>query len=189
MPIEVPDFKVSLREGPIEVRDYPALVAAEVTVHGNRTDAAAAGFRLLAGYIFGGNTSRQSIDIATLVSQGRGAGEKISMTAPVSQKAISDAWTISFVMPSAYTLDTLPLPIDQRVHLTKVPPSQVAVVRFSGLAREPDIQRKSRELKNFIVTRRLLPVGTASVARHNPPWTPGFMRRHEIMIPLRVSSA
>ena len=55
MAIEEPKYAVSLREGACEVRDYQAAIAAEVSVTGDQKSAARKGFRLLAGYIFGGN--------------------------------------------------------------------------------------------------------------------------------------
>ncbi|MGA9601454.1 MAG: heme-binding protein, partial [Methylocystis sp.] len=77
--------------GDCEVRDYQAAVAAEVTVVGDQHAAARKGFRLLAGYIFGGNTRRQSIPITAPVAQER-ANEKIAMTAPVTQTEANGAW-------------------------------------------------------------------------------------------------
>ena len=61
MATEEPEFKLVLQDGAFEVRDYPALIVAEVSVAGERSEAVSAGFRLLAAYIFGGNTRRQSI--------------------------------------------------------------------------------------------------------------------------------
>jgi hypothetical protein len=67
---EIPAYRVAQRDGDIEIREYPALVAAEVSVGGERDTAVREGFRLLAGYIFGGNDG----------------GRRIAMTAPVMQQ-------------------------------------------------------------------------------------------------------
>lgn len=189
MATEEPAFKVSLQTGAMEVREYPALITAEVLVGGDRNQAVTAGFRLLAGYIFGGNTRRQSIAMTAPVMQSPAVGESIAMTAPVLQTGANGAWSVRFMMPSRYTLDTLPTPNDQRVHLITLPAARVAVVRFSGLAHERDIQQKTAELEAFITVQHLVATGPASLARYNPPWTLWFMRRNEIMIPIQDGAA
>ena len=195
MATEEPAHTVSLQDGSFEVREYPALVAAEVSVSGNRDEAASAGFRLLAGYIFGGNTRRQSIAMTAPVvqsqqaSQTEGRGESIAMTAPVIQTENAGAWTVRFIMPSSYRIDTLPTPNDARVKLIALPPSRYAVIKFSGLAKADDIEKQTAELQRFIVKHKLSPIGPASLARYNPPWTLWFMRRNEIMLPLETAAA
>jgi len=189
MATEEPVFKLVLQTEAFEVREYPALIAAEVSVDGDRSEAVNAGFRLLAGYIFGGNTRSQSIAMTAPVIQAPPAGEKIAMTAPVTQTGNADAWVIRFIMPSSYTLDTLPTPNDPKVQLKTLPPSRLAVVRFSGLAHEADIAQKTAELIDFIAANHLRAAGPPSLARYNPPWTLWFLRRNEVMIPLQVETA
>lgn len=184
MAVEEPKFALVKKEGPIELRDYPAVIAAEVTVGGTRSEASNAGFRLLAGYIFGGNKSRQSIKMTAPVVQSASSGEKIEMTAPVVVDGVDGQWKVRFIMPAGYTLDTLPEPNDPKVRLFPVAPVRMAVIRFSGLARDADVETNTAILKEFIHKTRLEPQGNASLARYNPPWTPWFMRRNEIMIPV-----
>ncbi len=188
MAIEEPAYTATLQQGDLEVRDYPARIAAEVTVTGERSEAVSAGFRLLAAYIFGGNTRNQSIAMTAPVVQAPVAGEKIAMTAPVTQTGQGSAWIIRFGMPSNYTLDTLPAPKDPKVRLIALPATRFAVIRFSGLAREPDIESKTAELNAYIVARGLHPAGPPSLARYNPPWTLWFLRRNEVMIPLQIGT-
>jgi len=185
MATEEPTFNVTLKSGTMEVREYPPLIAAEVVVAGDRRQAVNAGFRLLAGYVFGGNTRRESIAMTAPVVQSAAAGESIAMTAPVVQTGANGSWTVRFLMPRGYTLESLPIPKDHRVHLIPLPASRVAVVRFSGLAHEPDIQQKTSDLRAFIVTQQLVSIGQPSLARYNPPWTLWFLRRNEILIPVR----
>lgn len=182
MATEEPKYTVSLKEGDFEVRDYPAMVAAEVTVTGDRQEASSEGFKLLAGYIFGGNTRKQSIAMTAPVVQAPGESEKIAMTAPVLQTGQAGQWTVRFLMPSEYTLETLPKPNDERVKLLPVPPARQAVLQFSGLAREDDIVAQTALLNKFVAVNKLQPLGTPTLARYNPPWTPWFMRRNEIMV-------
>lgn len=183
MAIEEPAFKSVLREGAFEVRDYAAVVVAEVTVSGDQKEAANKGFRLLAGYIFGGNKRRQSIAMTAPVAQAP-ASEKIAMTAPVTQIQNAGEWVVRFTMPSAYSMDTLPEPNDPKVQLRVLPPARYAVLRFSGLARKDDVAAKTTELEQLSASHQLRAIGPVSLSQYNPPWTPWFMRRNEVMIPV-----
>ncbi len=187
MATEEPTFTSSLKEGDFEVRSYPALVAAQVSVTGTRDEASNAGFKLLAGYIFGGNTRKQSIAMTAPVVQAQAGNETIAMTAPVIQSGVagqSGAWTVRFIMPSAYTMDTLPTPKDPKVQLLPLPPARFAAVMFSGLAREADVALRTAELTAYMTQHALQPTGPPALARYNPPWTPWFMRRNEVLIPI-----
>ena len=182
MAVEEPAFKQVSREGAFELRDYPAVVVAQVTVTGDQKEAANQGFRLLAGYIFGGNKRRQTIAMTAPVAQ-QAASEKIAMTAPVAQMQTSTgAWVVRFTMPSAYTLQTLPVPDDARVELRNIEPARFAVLRFSGLAQPADVEAKSNELLAQVKSHRLRALGPVSLAQYNPPWTLWFMRRNEVMV-------
>ena len=183
MAVEEAAFKTVIKDGNFEIRDYPALVVAEVTVSGEQKEAANKGFRLLAGYIFGSNTRRQSIAMTAPVAQEQ-ASEKIAMTAPVTQTNNAGVWTVRFTMPRSYTLQTLPAPNDPKVHLRELPPARFAALRFSGLARPSDVQAKSAELLAAIKARHLRPLGEVSLAQYNPPWTLWLLRRNEVMVPV-----
>ncbi len=188
MAIEEPAYSVALRNGAFEIRDYPALIAAEVTVAGTRNEASNAGFRLLAGYIFGGNSRRQSIAMTAPVVRERKAGETIAMTAPVTQSGSDGAWVVRFFMPAAFTMESLPAPNDKRVSLVPVPAERHAVVRFPGLARAAEVEDRTADLTAFLERHGLHGIGRPSLARYNPPWTPWFMRRNEVWIAVeRVS--
>ena len=181
MAVEEPAFATVVKDGAFEVRDYPALVVAEVTVSGDQKEAANKGFRLLAGYIFGGNKRRDSIAMTAPVAQ-QPISEKIAMTAPVTQIQSAGMWTVRFTMPSSYTMDTLPEPNAPNVHLRSLPPARFAVLRFSGLARQGDVEAKSEELIAAVAAHHLRASGPVSLAQYNPPWTLWFMRRNEVMI-------
>jgi hypothetical protein len=184
MATEEPKFTLKSAQGEFEVRDYPALVAAEVTVGGDRKDAAGRGFRLLAGYIFGGNTRKQSIAMTAPVTQAAAKSEKIAMTAPVLQTGSNGSWVIRFIMPRGSTLATLPQPNNPGVRLVTVPPSRMAVVKFSGLARQDDVDARTAALSRFVKAQQLQAIGAPSLAQYDPPWTLWFLRRNEVMIPV-----
>lgn len=185
MAVEEPAFKSVLQDGAFEIRDYPELVVAEVTVTGEQKEAATKGFRLLAGYIFGGNKSRQSIAMTAPVAQAP-SNEKIAMTAPVTQIQHAGTWTVRFTMPSVYTLETLPTPNDPQIQLLRLPAARFAVFRFSGLAKKDDVDAKSAELVAAAKAHHLHASGPVSLAQYNPPWTPWFLRRNEVMIPVET---
>jgi len=189
MATEEPTFHLSLQDGAFEVRDYPSLIVAEVNIQGDRNEAATAGFKLLAGYIFGANQRREKVAMTASVVQSQTQGETIAMTAPVIQTPApphdsAPTWTIRFVMPHRYALNDLPVPNDPRVVLKLVPPERFAVHRFSGLAHEADVAEKTAELMAFATKRQLRAAGLPSLARYNPPWTPWFMRRNEVLLPI-----
>ncbi len=183
MAVEEPAFKSVLKDGDFEVRDYPPLLVAEVTVSGEQKEAGNKGFRLLAGYIFGGNKRRQSIAMTAPVAQ-QPTSEKIAMTAPVTQMQNAGRWRVRFTMPSGYTLNTLPEPNDPKIHLRQLPPERFAVLRFSGLARPDAVDAKSAELIAATKSHDLRAIGSVMLAQYNPPWTLWFMRRNEVWIPV-----
>ncbi len=187
MATEEPPFTVELKQGEFEVRDYPPLIVAEVSVTGDRRDAAGTGFRLLAAYIFGDNTGRQKIAMTAPVIQSA-AGQTIAMTAPVLQTGGKGVWAIRFIMPRNSTLETLPLPNNPRVKLHTLGAARVAVVRFSGLARENDVAERTLALSRFVAAQRLRAAGPPSLAQYDPPWTLWFMRRNEMMIPVALAA-
>ena len=181
MAVEEAAFKSVLHDGNFEIRDYPALVAAEVTVSGGQKEAASKGFHLLAGYIFGANKQRESIAMTAPVAQAP-ISESTSITAPVTEIANAKTWIVRFTMPSTYTLETLPEPTDPKVQLRRLPAERVAVIRFSGLAGESAVDAKTTELVATTKAHHLRVIGPVSLAQYNPPWTPWFMRRNEVMI-------
>lgn len=184
---EEPKHVVILEEGEFQIRDYPALIAAEVSVSGSRDEASSAGFKLLAGYIFGENSRQLEIAMTAPVMQEREEGETIAMTAPVTQSGGPDGWIVRFIMPDSYTMETLPRPKDDRVRLVRVPPQRFAVVRFSGLARPDEVELKAGDLEVFMARQDIEVGGDASLARYDPPWTPWFLRRNEVWIAVAPS--
>jgi hypothetical protein len=162
-------IQTTLTDGAFEIRDYPSLVVAEVTVPGGQKEAANAGFRLLADYIFGGNSGKASIAMTAPVEQ-EPAGEKIAMTAPVTQTESAGAWVVRS-MPSAYTLDTCPRRTTEGAP-SRTPPARFAVVRFSGVA-QPGLVAEDRRSRGVDDNGRLRAARSGD-RQYNPPWTPGF---------------
>jgi len=184
MAVEEPAFKSITRDGDIEIRDYPALLAAEAQVEGKRETAINEGFRLIADYIFGNNRQKAKVAMTAPVTQSASGGQKIAMTAPVTQSGNGETWTVRFIMPSRYTMATLPEPNNPKVKLVAIAPQRFAVIRFSGLAGETDIATKTQALTAWIKAKQLTVQGEATLARYDPPWTLWFLRRNELMIPI-----
>lgn len=176
---EEPEFTLVSKDDAFEVRDYAPMIAAEVSVDGERDSAASAGFRILAGYIFGGNAGSAKIDMTAPVTQSK--GDTIAMTAPVTQTGGTGVWTIRFMMPKGYTLEALPKPNDARIRFVEIPGRRVAVLRFSGLWSDGNLMSHREELAALLKAKHLKPQGEPSFAFYDPPWQPFFWRRNEIM--------
>ncbi len=178
--VEEPPYQVIARDGDFEIRDYPALTLAETGVDADRSTAGNQGFRKLAGYIFGGNATKQSIEMtAPVIEAPRGA---------MGDQALggSKGWTIRFVMPRGLSLAILPKPDAEGIILREEPPTRYAILRFSGLAGDDAVAVKTAELERLLKVRNLAAAGPPLVAQYNPPWTLPFLRRNEIMIAIRM---
>jgi hypothetical protein len=184
--VELPEYKRITEDGDFEVRDYPPLVVAEVIREGGRQQGLSEGFGPLARYIFAKERGGERIAMTAPVQQQAVApDEKIAMTAPVTQTSAGDgAWAVQFIMPSAYRIEDLPAPADDGVRLREVPARRVAAVRFSGRTDDQLIAEQEKRLRSWMLRRQLEPAGAAVYAYYNDPFTPGFLRRNEVMIPI-----
>ncbi len=187
--LELPKYTAILADGRHEVRRIAPLVAAETVVEGEYDAAARASFRILAGYIFGGNRTKQKIAMtAPVASTADDASETIAMTAPVLSERTTAAgsktprWKTSFLMPSVYTLDTLPEPNDPRVRFVARPARCVAVSMFDGFTTDAAVSERSDALRAWLDARSLQSGGPATIARYNDPFTLPWNRRNEVWI-------
>jgi hypothetical protein len=182
MAIEEPRFELLTQDGAFELREYAAYLVAETRVEASFGDAGNVAFRRLFRYISGNNLSRQTISMTAPVTQSQ--GEKISMTAPVSQTAAGTGFLVAFTLPSKFTLETAPKPVDPTIEIRRVPARLMACWRYSGRWTESNYSDAERQLRDAIKARGLVPHGEAVLARYNPPFTPWFMRRNEVLIPV-----
>lgn len=180
---EEPDFTVLIQDGAYEVREYAPMIVAEVEVTGNMRRAGNSGFRPLADYIFGNNTTRSEIEMTAPVT--RKASTKIEMTAPVTRvENPNDSWTVSFVMPAEWTMETLPRPNNPDVTLREVPGEMIATIKFSGAGSESTHKKKQIQLEGWIAEQGYEAIGAPRYAGYDAPWVPGPFRRNEVMIPV-----
>jgi effector-binding domain-containing protein len=183
MAIEEAGYNVVKKEGKFEIRDYAPHILAETVVDGDIEQAGSKAFNRLFRYISGDNRSREKVAMTAPVSQ-EPRGEKIEMTAPVGQRGAGEQWAVSFMMPASYTLETLPEPDDPKISLRQVPAHRMAAVRYSGFWSEKKYLRYKKKLEAWVQEEGLTIVGDPVWARYNSPFTPWFLRRNEILIPV-----
>ena len=181
--VEKPDYKVVQSEQNIEIRQYKPMIIAEVEIDGKREDAIRDGFRLLADYIFGNNMVEKVISMTAPVQQKE--NKKIAMTAPVQQQLTGKLWKISFVMPSKYRMDSLPVPNNNRVRLKEILAKKFVVIEFSGLNSTENVKEHENQLMNYIQVNQIKIIDSPKYAFYNAPWTLPFLRRNEVMIEIK----
>lgn len=181
--IEKVNYSVLDKDGAFEIRQYDPYIVAETVVDSNFKEAGNMAFRRLYNYITGENRTQESIAMTAPVNQ-QTTSEKIAMTAPVNQQAVEGKYAVSFVMPSKFTMQTLPQPLDPAVVIKQVPGYKAAVIRYSGTWSVKRYNAKKQALEAFISERNLTAAGEPTWARYDPPFQLWFLRRNEVTIPI-----
>jgi hypothetical protein len=177
-------YSVVLKEANLELRQYEPQIVAETIVEGDFDEVGNMAFRRLFGYISGKNRKNEKIPMTAPVAQEK-EGEKIPMTAPVNQEQRGDRWSITFLMPSHYSMESVPVPVDERVLLRAVPERLMAAITYSGTWRLERYEGHKAKLLEWMRQKRLEQVGEPVYARYNPPFTLWFLRRNEVLIPVK----
>ncbi|NBU25140.1 MAG: heme-binding protein [Gammaproteobacteria bacterium] len=190
MAIEQPAYTVVRQDGPFELRRYAPYLLAETEVESGFMQAGNVAFGRLFRYISGDNTARAEIAMTAPVEQAP-RGEKIAMTAPVEQAREGGVYRVAFVVPRKYTRETVPQPTDPRVRIREVPARSIAAWRYSGRWTEENFREHERGLRAKLAALGLKPEpgDNAIIARYDAPFMPWFMRRNEVLIPVRETSA
>jgi hypothetical protein len=183
MAVEEAKYIVLHEEDEFELREYESHILAETAVDGEFEDAGSEAFPRLFKYISGNNKQQQKVAMTSPVAQ-EPFNQKIEMTSPVGQQKQNGRWTVSFMMPASFTLEKTPEPNDVNVSIREVPIRLIAAVRYSGFWSEKSYRRNLLKLQNWMTNNRLTPVGKATWARYNSPFTPWFFRRNEILVPV-----
>ncbi len=170
--LEEPEYTIVETFEEWELRRYEPYLVAETVVDGDLRQSGNGAFRILAGYIFGDNEPEQ----------------KMAMTAPVLSEADEEGYRYQFVMEQAYTMDTLPAPNNALVELKAIPERLVAALRFSGTWKEEKIADLTTNFLEELDRAGYRASADPLFARYNPPFTPWFMRRNEILIEVEPRS-
>ena len=173
--LETPAYIVKLADSNFQIRSYDSFITTRVAISGKQNEVLRKGFRPLVRFI--GAKERSS--------------EKISMTVPVMQEktSLEGNWLVSFSMPSKYSLDNLPKPLNDSLKQQLVPKKLMAVITFNGHATEALLEKKEIELRKWIKDRNLSIVGLAHYYFYNDPTTPGVFRRNEVLLEISAKEA
>jgi DNA gyrase inhibitor GyrI len=150
-------YRVVRADGDYELREYPTLVIAQTPMRG-----ADDSFMRLFRYIDGQNTATQ----------------KIAMTTPVYMTA----GTMAFVMPEKLPADQVPQPKNSQVAVASIPAGKFAVMRFRGGRNRDNETNAVATLTTWMQRENLTASGDPIFGYFDPPWTPIFMRRNEVML-------
>jgi len=167
-------YSVVQAEGDFEVRDYPVLTTATTAMDpsGSARDDR---FMRLFRYIDGGNAASQKVAMTT----------PVFMTGPLAGESKPEPSSMAFVLPSEVAAAGAPAPQSSEVVLRTLPARRVAVVRFNGVSNRQREQAKLEELTAWAQKNDLLAAGDPFLAYYDPPWTPGPLRRNEVLLPLK----
>lgn len=184
--VEQTDYVVMKKMNDYEIREYPAHIVAQTIVKGSYKESMNSGFSIVAGYIFGANTKKESIAMtAPVVLQKEKVSENIAMTAPVVATTEGDSHTVSFGMPRSYTLETLPTPNDPRVKIVTIPVRKYAVMQFSWYRTNARVKNMQEKLLLALNRDGIVVVGNMAYAGYNAPFTPPWMIRNEVVIEIK----
>lgn len=161
--IEEPSFELAGQVGDVELRDYAATIQARTSM--GEDSGTASPFRRLANFIFGDNSQES----------------EIAMTAPVETRDTEDGY-MAFTMPSEYSMEDLPAPLDDSVSLHEVPPRRMAALSFGGWATDGKVERMTVELFATLEENGIETVGPPALNQYNPPWTLPWKRRNEVVV-------
>lgn len=183
--VENTEYSVIEKRRAYEIRLYPSHIVAQTTVEGPYGEALRKGFQIVAGYIFGGNTKKQSIAMTAPVVEKSNVSENIAMTAPVVATVGGESHVIAFGMPRSYTVDTLPTPNDTRIKIVTIPEKKMAVMSFYWYRTDSRVMSKKQELLDVLKKEGVTTVGSPQYAGYNAPWTPPWMIRNEVMVEIK----
>ena len=160
-----PAYTVVTRDGAFEVRDYPAL-------------------GLVSAPMAGGGDNGPFMHLFRFISGSNAAQEQVSMTTPVLMDRGTNTGTMSFILPEEVARRGAPAPTDPTVTLGQLPARRVACLRFTGTRSAESEQTALAQLEAWVAARKLTITGAPTFAYYDPPWTPGPLRRNEVMLPV-----
>jgi len=184
--VERPQADIEKEMNGITFVTMPEQIIATVRTQGWMASAPSNAFWSLAGYIFGDNTASWKIAMTapvttTLVDEWQ--SQKIAMTAPVTTKATEDGlYETAFIMPSEWTMETLPVPNNKNVTLREVPSTKRAVWTFWWYATKGAVDAQWEKFQKALHDGSVDRSWSMTLAQYNDPWTPPWMRRNELRV-------
>lgn len=178
--VQTVKYEIIRKLDKVEIRRYPRIVVAKVANYESDS------FGLLFRFISGNNKEKEKVKMtAPVVSQE--TMREIKMTSPVLSDFSNEGY-MAFVMPSEFSLETTPLPLDSRVRIEELPSRSVAVLRFSGSWSEAHFEEKIKELLQELANSKVKTKGIIFSMLYNPPFTPSFLRRNEVAVEVENES-
>ncbi len=180
----VPEVKFTpiSKNGAFEIRDYPSLLTAEITMPGSRDDVLEAADTLLSTYVKGNNFSDRRIGFKKPVLHKLASPLTSAITPARSPTGkFGQLWTVSYVLTEEDSLEALPRPADRRIDLIQLPPRRMAVLQFSGLWSDQNLDQHRDQLEAMLTEMGLTPVGDPIFALYDEFWQPYFWRRNEVL--------
>lgn len=184
---ETPSYSILHKEADYEIREYAGYICAQVQVKDiDDRRLVKTAFMKLARYIFGANKKQIVVPMTAPVIK-QTICETIPMAAPVlMQRSDENVLWMSFVMPKSYSLDALPKPDDETITFKAIGRHRAAVLTYSGRSNPKMEKRRSRQLQEWLNKQRdYKPASAPLIAVYDPPWTLSFLRKNEIIIPLK----
>lgn len=165
---ETPTYEVVKSDGNIEIRHYQAFQI--VTYTTNEDPYSNQGFQTLFQYIQANNSLKASVD----------------MTVPVLQEFKPDGMTMSFIIPQKYMLG-VPKPNHPDLHIDHFKEGYYAAITFKGSQSIGNLRQNQTELLFWLKKNELTTDSDIIAAFYNPPFTPPFMRRNELLVKINWS--
>jgi len=169
--LEKPSYVVIGKKDGYEIRQYKDYLTAQVFASGSYDEASNEGFKILANYIFGENSENKSMP----------------MTAPVFMQEKNKGYKVAFVMPSEYSMSTLPKPRDKRIIIKKVSGKKVAAYRFTWCATKKRVEKRENEFVRLLDRDDIKTRSEVQLARYNPPFILPFLMRNELLVDISGS--
>jgi hypothetical protein len=166
-----PGYGVVRREGPVEIRDYPRMTVVEAGMREEGEAGVDGSFMKLFRYIAGGNERAEKIAMTTPVLMGRGIGGR----------------TMGFILPEGVGAEDAARPADESVSVGEIEGGRFAVMRFEGRRSHGNEVAAEERLRAWMRERGMEAEGAPLVAYYDPPWTPVWLRRNEVMIKIAES--
>lgn len=167
---ESANYTVLESQGVFEIREYPSLmmVTTNMNIESQGDDGS---FRRLFRYISGANET----------------GQKVAMTTPVLIQPDKDVLghRMGFVIPKRVVEERVPKPSSNQVQIRERRGGRFAVIRFNGRLTSDKLAAAETRLRSWMLSQGLLGEVHVESAGYDPPWTPGLLRRNEILIRLR----